>query len=71
VGGSLVTRDRVEKEIQLGKLGKDGKLGIGVDREMELGKLGKDVKLETGYSKKDMTGRRTVSYNFKRGKSGI
>jgi hypothetical protein len=34
--------------MELGKLGKDGKLGTGVGREMELGKLGKDGKLGTG-----------------------
>jgi hypothetical protein len=34
--------------MELGKLGKDGKVGTGVDREMELGKLGKDGKLGTG-----------------------
>jgi hypothetical protein len=38
---------------------------------MDLGKLGKVGKLGTGYSKKDMTGGRTVSYNFERGNSGI
>jgi hypothetical protein len=34
--------------MELGKLGKDGKLGTGIDRERRVGKLGKDGKLGTG-----------------------
>jgi hypothetical protein len=38
----------VDRQIQLGKRGKDGELGTGVDGQIQPGKLGKDGKLGTG-----------------------
>jgi hypothetical protein len=34
--------------VELGKFGKDGKLGTGVDKEIQVGKLGKVGKVGTG-----------------------